>query len=394
MSRRVRYRVEVDLLSPEGRRAIDVAASLPDPESLAAADRMRREFPADLAAAALTQVALRRRAAHKLPHAAEMFLTRDGVEQATRHAVARWRAERFVAAGVDVVWDLGCGIGADAMAMQEAGIRVRTVELEPQTATFATANLALVGGAPVVVARAEDVEVPEGDGIFLDPARRGERGRTWRTEDLSPSWALVERHLGGQYPVCVKLGPGFPKQLIPDGVEAAWVSEHGDVVELSLWNTAPEGRVAVVFPRDGTAPVEVRAPSGGVPEPPVRPIGRYVIEPDNAVIRAGLVGCLAGDDAWLLADGVAYLSSDRPGDPVLSDSFEVVEVLPYDQKVVRRWLRDHRVGTLEIKARGVDVDPAKLRRALGLKGPDSYTLILLRTPDGARAAVARRVPRM
>lgn len=381
----------MEILTERGRAALAAAAAERDPTSLGAAERLRREFPPELAAEALTQVALRRRARDKFPCADEMFLTSDGLQQATRPAVAAWRARRFAGAGVIEVWDLGCGLGADAMAFQQEGLTAHGVEADATTAAYATANLALVGGAPVARALAEDVEVPQGHGVFLDPARRTARGRTWDVADFTPPWSLVEHYLAGDHFTCVKLGPGLPKELIPDGVAATWVSEQGSVVEVSLWNREPAGYSAIVFPKGEAEPVELRAP--GTPrEPPVRAVGRYVIEPDNAVIRAGLVTEVApGQDVWLVDPHLAYLSSDEAVDTPLADCFEVTAVLPYDAKAIRAHVREQRIGTLEIKVRGIDVDPAHLRRKLKPSGPGSATLVLTRTPNGAVAVVANRL---
>ena len=97
------------------------AMAEPDPGSLAAATRLRRVAEPEQAAAALQQAALRRQAVAKFGAAAEtMFFTRDGLEQATRPAVADQHAQRFLAAGVRRVVDLGCGIGADALAFARA----------------------------------------------------------------------------------------------------------------------------------------------------------------------------------------------------------------------------------------------------------------------------------
>ncbi|RMB58468.1 class I SAM-dependent methyltransferase [Tessaracoccus antarcticus] len=366
------------------------ASAEADPGSLGAAGRMRKDFPPELAAAALSQVTLRRRARPKLPWADDMFFTPEGLEQATRHEVAAWRARQFLAAGIADVFDLGCGIGADSMAFLEAGLVAHAVETDPDTAALATANLALMGGNPVLVARAEDVDVPERAGVFLDPARRTDRGRTWRVEDFSPPWSLVLHHLAAQAFCCVKMGPGLPKGLIPDGVRATWVSHRGDVVEASLWNGAGPARAAVVFPRDGGAPVELAA---DVPrELPVRPPGRFVIEPDNAVVRAGLVTEIQPQvDLWLLDEHTAYLSADEPVDTPLADCFEVVDILDYDIATLRRYVAQHNIGTLEIKKRAIDVDPAALRKQLRPRGAARATLILARTPRGARVIVANRL---
>lgn len=380
----------MDILSPLGLAALEAASREPDPTSLGAAERLRRAFPPELAAEALTQTALRRRATSKFPRAEEMFLTSAGLEQATRPAVAQWRAARFAHAGVREVWDLGCGLGADSMAFQEAGIAAHGVEADPTTAAFASANLALVGAPPVTRALAEEIEVPAGAGVFLDPARRTERGRTWDVNDFTPPWSLVEAHLAGEHFTCVKLGPGLPKELIPDGVGATWVSEQGSVAEVSLWNRLPAGFSAVVFPRDGGEPVELSAPR----EPrelPVAGVGAFLLEPDNAVIRAGLVTEVAPTtDIWLLDPHIAYLSSDTPVSTPLVDCFAVEALLPYDVRAIRSHLRTHGIGTLEIKRRGVDFDPAALRRKLKPTGPGSATLLVSRTPGGALAVVARR----
>src|SRR4030095_16970744 len=102
----------------------------------------------------------------------EMFFTRAGLEQATRPEVADHHARRFLQAGVRRVIDLGCGIGSDSMAFARAGLEVVAVEVDPQTAAVAQANLA--GAAEVISADANEVAeqlmTPQ-MGAFCDPAR-------------------------------------------------------------------------------------------------------------------------------------------------------------------------------------------------------------------------------
>ena len=369
-----------------GREAALAAAMRePDPSSLGAASRLRALFGPDEAAWALTQASLRRRARAKFVRADEMLFTPAGLEQATRDPVRRWRAARFAAAGVESVWDLGCGIGADAMALAEAGLAVHAVDADPATAEVASWNLGLVGAGPAAVARAEEVAVPESDGVFLDPARRTAKGRTWNVADFTPPWSLVLDHLASPRFVAVKLGPGLPKELIPDGVRATWVSDGGDVVEVSLWSRLPEGRSAVLL-TDGGA---LELAGAGEGPPVAAPLGRYVYEPDGAAIRAGLVGESA-PGAWLLDPHVAYLSSDEPIDTPWATRFEVLDVLDYSVKALRGYVRERGIGTLEIKKRAIDVDPAALRRELKPKGSAAATIILARTVGGTVAIIAKR----
>ncbi|NHB85575.1 hypothetical protein G7085_15865 [Tessaracoccus sp. HDW20] len=160
------------------------------------------------------------------------------------------------------------------MAFAEAGLRVVAIDADPETAAVAAHNLSLVGGGEARTGLAEEAGVSEGAAVFLDPARRTARGRTWNVADFTPPWEFVLAQLASARFVAVKLGPGIPKELIPDGVLAGWVSEHGDVVEATVWNRLGTGTEAVVLPHELRPRVAVRALD-------VRPLGRYLIEPDG-----------------------------------------------------------------------------------------------------------------
>jgi SAM-dependent methyltransferases related to tRNA (uracil-5-)-methyltransferase len=369
------------LVSPAAEPALAAAAAEPDPDSLGAAQRMRREFPPEQAAAALTQAGLRRKAVTKFgERAGGLFFTGTGLEQATRAEVAGWRAARFAAAGVTQVADLGCGLGADALAFLDAGLEVQAVDADPVTAILAAANL----GRPVACAKAEDAAeelLARADAVFLDPARRTEAGRTWRVGDLSPSWefatGLIARRWG-----CIKAAPGLPSTAVPAGAGVTWVSHRGDLVETTVWSSGNRG--AVLLPGE--------AELAGGPSAPVGEVGRYLYEPDPAVIRAGSLGRLADLlQARAVQPGIAYLSGDTAQVTQFATVFEVIETMAFDERTLRAWVREHGVGILEIKVRGLEVDPAVLRRRLKPSGAASATLVLTPTSAGARALVVRRL---
>jgi SAM-dependent methyltransferase len=370
--------------------ALNAAMSEEDPESLAAASRMRIRYGPDLAAVALSQASLRRQARAKFGDAAaDLFFTRAGLEQATRPEVADYHASRFLQAGVRRVIDLGCGIGSDSMAFLRAGLEVVAVDADLATAAVAQANLG--GRAEVIRADASDVAeqlITPGVGVFCDPDRRNEEGRVWHVEAFEPRWSIVMQLLDGGRTAGVKLGPALPHSLIPEPVESEWITHRGETVEVSLWSgpgASPGRRSALIMPNS-------RLTVATTPPLPVRDLGRYLYEPAGAVIRAGAIAVLGAQiGAGLLDPQVAYLTSDQLCSTPFATAFEVRQRLPFHLKVLRAWAREAQIGVLEIKKRGIEVDPADLRRRLRLAGPHSATLVISRTPSGAIAAVVARV---
>jgi hypothetical protein len=119
-------------------------------------------------------------------------------------------------------------------------------------------------------------------------------------------------------------------------------------------------------------------------------LGEYLYEPDGAVIRAGLVQQVAA----LLPGGrrldpqLAYLTADQPLATPLARGFRVLDVLDYSVKRLRAELQRRGVGIVEIKKRGVDVDPAALRRELRPSGPNRLTVLLARVGERRLAVLA------
>lgn len=360
-----------------------------------------------LIAAALTQVGLRERAAAKFgtDRADRMLFTPAGLEQASRFLVAERHAERFRAAGAPRVADLGCGIGTESIALLEAGLVPRPVELDPLTAAFAAHNLAAAGLGPDDRVRIGDAEVlgpGDADAAFLDPARRTAGHRDTRRlagpDDYAPSLGFAFG-LADRMPTGVKLGPGFDRDLIPDQAEAQWVSVDGQLLEMGLWfgDAARAGirRSALVLRGSGAsdaepAPAELHA-EADADDAEVRPLGGYLYEPDGAVIRARLIGLLAERlDAGMLSDGIAYLTSDALVPTPFAAAFRVLEILPVKEAELRRALAARSIGTLEIKKRGIDVDPAALRTRLKLRGSERATLVLTRIAGKHTALLVER----
>ncbi|MEW2413545.1 methyltransferase domain-containing protein [Streptomyces sp. NPDC046866] len=515
-----------DLLTPEGRALLDSLRDYDPGQELAVATRLRRDHPAHLVSAALGQARLRQRAVAKFgaEDAFRMYFTPGGAEMATRASVAAYRAGRLADLGVRSVADLCCGIGGDALALARLGIRVLAVDRDPLTAAVARANAGALGLAELIEVREADVTAVDTtgyDAVFIDPARRGGRGRIFDPESYSPplSWAVETARAART--AAIKIAPGIPHEAVPAGAEAEWISDHGDVKEAVLWFGLPRPAAPaeawpatpLAEPTEGpaTGPADAsaagtaagpaagagagagspdqaatggagrdgsgrspgnggragrgpapqgspprgggltatagepaggsagawaedtaagpaagphdqaatggagrdgsgRSPRGGglpgaaggragvagvratlLPGPrtlrstgplvdaPVGPVGRYLYEPDGAVIRAHLVAEVADRLGGRLIDPtIAYVTADELRATPYATAYEITDVLPFGLKKLKALLREREVGTLTVKKRGSAIEPEELRKKVKPQGPNAATVFLTR----------------
>jgi hypothetical protein len=381
------------LLTGEGQALLGALREHDPVDDLAVATRLRRSHDVGLVSAALGQARLRQRAVAKfgVEDAERMYFTPEGVEQATRTSVAVHRAGRFRALGVERLLDLCGGIGGDALAMARAGIEVLAVDRDPLTCAVARANAEALGLADRIEVRCADVtEVDTAgyDAVFVDPARRTGRGRTFDPEAYSPplSWAL-----GAARTVpfaAVKVAPGIPHEAVPADAEAEWVSDRGDVKEAALWfGTAPGTVRATLLPGGGTL---TGGGAAALPDPRVRPVGRFLYEPDGAVIRAHLVAAVAETlGGGLIDPAIAYVTADEPRPTPYATAYEIGDVLPFNLKRLKALLRERGVGVLTVKKRGSAVEPEEVRRRVKPRGPHAATVFLTRVAGAPSMLIGR-----
>jgi len=411
-------------------KAVAVLTQNPDP--LAAVTAVRRAAPdeSDLArAAALSFARLRLRGRARLGSWADsLYLTDDGLAAATRPPVAMARAQRLRDSGVSVVLDLGCGLGIDSLAFARVGLKVIAIESNPTIAQLADRNT-----PDAVSVRCDDVTDPQvldaalaeahvlaGNGIvaaFVDPARRdpgaprsvdGVQGRRISSpRDWSPPWPWVAA-LANRVAVVAKVAPGIDRDLAGAGWETAWTSIDGALVEAAVWSPAlarsDREHVAIRLtsqssdPAQLAATVETHSPA---PLASARPPGRWLLDPDDALTRAGLVGHLAAEvDGWLLDPHLAWVSTDNDLDSAWAATrCEVIDWGPFTSNRLRESVRAQRPGSLTITTRGVSVDVDALRATLlprkaVTRGGPEIVVALARTDAGHIALTMRRAPRI
>jgi hypothetical protein len=428
------------LLTPQGQELLARLATEPGSGGLALAVRLRREYPADLVAAATAQHELRLAARAKFSQAADMLFTRAGYEQSSSEPIARYRAGRFGDAGR--IADLCCGIGGDLLALAP-GREALAVDLDEVHTILALHNAAVYGEAENVralVADVRDVDLGGLDAIFIDPARRSGPGtasarsgtasaRSGTASAGSPrgSSAAAQRFRAGlseppldwcfaltsRVPaVCVKAAPGLPVDLLPEGWEAEFIADGRDLKEAVLWSPAlatapPAGsggprRATVMF---ASGPQSLVAHPGG-PVPVTEP-GEYLLDPNPAVTRAGLVEDLArllsdagpsdggadegsasgvggggrGDTVAKIDPRIAFLTLGWPAQTPFARTLRVLDSAPWNEKRFAKRLRELGIGAADIRRRGLAGDVDQIHRRLKLAGPNRGTIVITRVND-------------
>lgn len=385
MDETARGLANLDLLAtPAGRAVLDRLALIdPAADELRLATALRREHPAELVTAALAQHELRRRAAGKFARADRMFFTRDGLEQASPEPVARHRAARLATASPTALADLCCGIGGDLFALAGAAERVLAVDRDELHLRMAQRNAAAYGVADRVrTLRADvrEVDLAGVDAVFVDPARRS-AGRRMRTGDSEPplDWCLTLAAPGRV--VAIKAAPGLDREQVPEGWEVEFVAEGRELKEAVLWSPAlaaapsratvlAEGRTWQLLPVPGDA-VDCRDPGG------------YLLDPNPAVTRAGLVEDLARQvgDAWKIDERIAFLASDRPIHTPFGRPLRVLGDGPWKERELVGRLRALDIGALDIRRRGLAGDVPALARRLRGNGSRAGVLVMTRVRD-------------
>lgn len=322
---------------------------------------------------------LRRKAAAKLGGLADTsgwLFTDEALQQATAAPVALHRAARLAGR---VVHDATCSIGTELAALHGRASRVIGSDIDPVRLAMARLNL----GGRVDLFRADALRPVTRDAVVVvDPGRRsGGRRRFGPAEYQPPLGPLLDVYRGRD--LVAKVAPGIDfaglTRLGFDG-EVEVTSQHGSVREACLWSAGltPHGVRRRASILDRAEQVTDADPD----DCPVRPAGRWIVDPDGAVVRAGLVRHYgARHGLWQLDADIAYLSGDRL--PAGVRGFEVLDALAFDERRLRQALSALDCGVVEILVRGVRVDPDVLRRRLRLRGGRALSVVIARIGSGA-----------
>ena len=372
-----------------------------------------------------------------------MFLLCDklALEQSTAQDIGHWKAALWPSEGS--VNDLCCGMGGDSFFLP-AGLKVTGVDLDENRLAMYRHNLKAFGKDASTkcadvrdVAGENDIKMPASAGMTktdyftIDPARRAIEGENQRDlRNLSPTLEEVveiSRHYKGGM---AKLPPGYPPAEIPDNTEILYLGGHGDCREcLVLFGALakhPDTVRAVIVDKNGDTVAEwsrkrdrsLETLDDDLQEKLDRndslegkdrtyrtatsrsdlslgEIGKYIAEPAPVLIRSHLfnAAALAHDPgAHLISEGIAYVSSDKMLPAPGFASYEVLAHTEIATGAVRNMLKEHDIGKITLKLRGVKLDPDAETKRLKPKGKNSAILFYTRFRGEKIAILTRRCP--
>lgn len=343
-------------------------------ETLVADIASARERFGDRAAILVETTLLRRKATAKLSDAGRWLFTDEALQQATAEPVARHRAHRLSGARVH---DATCSIGTELAALRKSAALVLGSDIDPVRLAMARNN---VEGVDLCLADALR-PITRDTVVVLDPARRSGGRRRFDPRGYAPPLDEIFDVYRG-HDIVVKCAPGIDfetlRRLGFDG-EIELTSLSGSVREACLWSAGLAG--PGVRRRASLLDTGEQVTDAEPDECGVAPAGRWIVDPDGAVVRAGLVRHYAARHGlWQLDPDIAYLSGDRlpPG----VRGFEVLGELAFSERRLRQALSARDVGAVEILVRGVDVDPDALRPRLRLRGSQQASVVIARIGAG------------
>ena len=397
------------LQSPEGQALIRAAREYSD--SLLAIPALRKQFSEirpDLISLAFGQAQMQLRLESRWGgSAADLLLTDDGISQATRPEVAKYRAE-FIAKkfGANAhVLDLTCGLGFDSLEFARYGLRVTGVEIDPEIVEYARHNLSPFE-IEVHCADAAGFMIPNNvDVVFIDPARRdpnaakdskGNTKRIFNPSQWSPSLEAINK-IAKAHPVIAKVAPGIDKAELTDW-DARWVSSNGDLVECFMSSAGTSIRSAVLIDAEKNLSIEIMGDSATA----TALLGGYLVVPDPALIRASALDAVAQlcngglvneHIAWLTSADSTTVAELQNHSPSLATILRIESHFKFSEKQLVASLKDVALSGVTVMTRGMQLDVEAIRKAAvkaSSSGNQELVIAIYRDDAGPQALLCRR----
>ena len=365
------------------------------------------------------QIRFRKRAAGRIPNPEQWIWTDKSLAQASDWASATFKASLFPEAAN--VLDACCGAGVDLYALSRFCNSAIGIDNCPDVVRLCNLNMIrLSAGAEAKLGSFEDSLIGSDSWIHVDPDRREAKGgkhgsgagrKTIIAEEFSPPWSLITASVAKAAGAIAKLSPKttFDDDLEPSqrSHQSVWLGNRNECrQQLAIWggvreefcsrySCMPHERVACLIEE----PFEDRSPPGNfhfvcgsethtVASEKLR---SYVFDLHPTLHAAGLASQWADQQGLApLTDARGYFSGDQPIKSPWAQCFEVKELLSWDDRKIRKCLRRHGAGHVEVKNRLHRMDANVFQKRLSKPEGEPHTILVTRMGDRVKAIVAKR----
>jgi hypothetical protein len=352
---------------------------------------LRARFDDDLVRMALAVADARKKARGQLPHADQLWLTRVGLEQCTAWDVAQHKAQRFHSSSQ--VYDLCCGIGVDASHLAALTSTI-AMDTSPAMCLRTAWNADIWQPSPRLQTECRDITTVDWTGkiVHVDPDRRAGGDRpTKRLELYQPdlSWMqnLTRTAAGG----AIKISPASNFLQKFPGCEIELISLQGECREATVWFGSLAGPYtfrATSLPSGESVSADPLSAWTNTTET----VGAFLLDPDPAIVRSGLLDVMAEQHGLLRLDAEEeYLTADAVPSTSFVTAFQVECVLPYNLKELKRYLRNSPSRHYEIKCRRIPTDADAMRRQLPTGDGEPRVIVIVRCGKRSHIVVTRRL---
>jgi len=225
--------------------------------------------------------------------------------------------------------------------------------------------------------------------VHVDPDQRTAAGRSRRVEQLQPPLEFLVKVTRTARGGAIKLSPAANFGGKFTGVETELISLHGECKEATIWFgecAQPERWRATSLPSGETLsgiPLDALADRSG--------LGRYLLDPDPAIVRAGLVDQLCEKHQLRrLDEAEEYLTADDLPETDFVTAFEVLAELPNNERRLNKADGQQGWREVEIKSRHLPIDADNIRKRLSLTGDSRGSIIICRVNGRSKIVLARR----
>lgn len=352
------------------------------------------------------QLRFRGRMRRRFPVEQSWLWTDRSLSQASDWWSARYKASYFPDGAT--VLDACCGAGADSVALGHRG-PVIAMDACRETLSIAQANLlghlgdvvqaeALYGSFPSDTP--ESTEWMHADPDRRPPDKSAADRRTLNGDQFQPSLGSLLQFAEQLQGAVIKIAPSTvfsneTQDAVEQLAQRVWLGTYGECRQQLLLcgkirreETASKRRVVLVHPQPAEFTGEVEMASTWTDRP-----GRYLYDLNPTLFASELQACWANQNGLSpLGSELGYYTADKLLGSPFAQAFEFVEIIAWDDRKVRKWLRTNKASIVDVKTRGVRLDAGHFQRRYSKpEGEMPFTILVTQLGQRVRAIMCRRI---